>query len=150
MNISVLGKSDNISREETVQVIEFFGSILLPKKIYNNIDVSIHVNNMKRSQVKNCHAFCEIILIDCYFIAVDKHSDYETIIQHLAHEMMHVQQYSTGKLIDSDTKTKNRTWWRNRYVDWSKVPYLKLPWEIDANKNEIILAELYHFEFGEK
>lgn len=73
-------------------------------------------------------------------ICLDSKMDYETMISILGHELAHVSQYSTGKLL-YDYRNPDITIWNGiRYPD-NAFPYEKQPWEIDAVEKEIYLRE---------
>jgi hypothetical protein len=80
----------------------------------------------------------------------------ELIIETICHEMVHVMQTATGRMIDRVYPKKEgyRKLWKNlrtgRYVDYSKTPYSKLPWERQAYRMQRELTKKYllHEEKG--
>lgn len=81
-----------------------------------------------------------------YVIYVDELSRKESILI-LAHELIHLQQYESGRLI---VKNKVITWQHNPLPleDWMSVSYSNRPWEQEAFKlqgdlSEKISKELY-------
>jgi hypothetical protein len=46
----------------------------------------------------------------------------------MAHEMVHIRQFVRNEINEELTK------WKSRKVNSDVVPYVDLPWEIEANK----------------
>jgi hypothetical protein len=65
----------------------------------------------------------------------------QAVLQYLAHECVHVEQYVTGTMRDTSNGEVVR--WRGKKFDFRKVDYYDLPWEIDAYGREKGLYE--HF-----
>lgn len=58
-------------------------------------------------------------------------------IETLAHEMVHVWQYATKKLVDGGGAI---SYWQGVAIDEAKTPYAELPWEIEAYQKQIELT----------
>lgn len=71
-----------------------------------------------------------------YIIWIDDMSKLETI-QVLSHELIHLQQYYTKKLIYSDSVTI----WNNQVMDINTLDYNSRPWEIEAFQQESSLEK---------
>jgi hypothetical protein len=56
------------------------------------------------------------------------------MMETIAHEMVHVKQYSKGELVD--LSRSNSTRWQNNIIDKS-TNYWDLPWEIEAHGKEL-------------
>lgn len=75
----------------------------------------------------------EMIQIDDDHYEINLRSiDVEHLRTTVAHELIHVHQYVRGDLIDYNGKM----FWKGEVVDTSVVPYMELPWEIEAYLNE--------------
>ena len=64
-------------------------------------------------------------------------SNEEEMLKTLAHEMIHLSQYSRGEL------NEEMTYWRGRKVNSDEIPYFEQPWEIEAESKGLELYELY-------
>lgn len=73
-------------------------------------------------------------------LAIDPKIAFNMIIDTLAHEMIHVKQIATGKLREKNGKT----YWQGKIVNRKKVSYWNHPWEINAWKNQSLLANEVH------
>lgn len=62
-------------------------------------------------------------------------------IRCLAHEMIHVSQWLTGKMVDLDTGRHRVRWMKRTYS--SKMAYRKHPWEIEAYKYDKAVAQKF-------
>jgi hypothetical protein len=69
-----------------------------------------------------------------FTITVDSTGSKRTIMETIAHEMVHVKQYSKGELVDMSRSGSSR--WQNKAVD-SNTNYWDLPWEIEAHGKEL-------------
>ena len=80
-----------------------------------------------------------------YIMQLEESMTFREIIKTVAHEIIHIQQYQSGRLIvnrnEDGSLTGFATWdgW-NRY-DVNKLKYHEYPWEIDAYKNDDELYE---------
>ena len=102
-----------------------------------------------------------------FYMEVDKRIEYfkngkkkmcgrDLLIETVCHEMVHVMQTATGRMIDRlyPKKEGYRKLWKDRrtghYVDHSKTPYSRLPWERQAYRmqKELLKKFLLHEEKG--
>lgn len=59
----------------------------------------------------------------------------------ISHELIHLSQYYSGKLIK--TKELNSVEWNGEIYDVTKIPYMERPWEIEAfNKEKELASEI--------
>lgn len=61
----------------------------------------------------------------------------EEMLKSIAHEMVHVSQYSRGEL------NEMMTMWRGKHVKADKIPYDEQPWEIEAESIGLNLYESF-------
>lgn len=80
---------------------------------------------------------------DVVIIAIDTSLQYDDFIRTFAHEMVHVKQLIRGTLRFNDG---NIGVWRGKALD---VPYLKKPWEIEALREQELMARQFN-EFIDK
>lgn len=144
MIIKVTGSfSPKYSAEEVKETIEFFGRILMTKRMCNTLEIHVSGGPLP----KNMKGMCG------YITDADRPKDFEILvnttfgkpmqIKTLAHEMVHVMQWATGKMKDM---------WRTDAVKYSgkyyytstenlDVDYYYWPWEVEAYGLETGLYE---------
>ena len=54
-------------------------------------------------------------------------------IRVISHELIHLQQYRSGRLVKLDG---NKVLWEGKEIDVEKIPYMNRPWEIEAHKKD--------------
>ena len=69
-----------------------------------------------------------------FTITVDSTGSKRRIMETIAHEMVHVKQYSKGELVDLSRSGETR--WQNKMVS-NNTNYWDLPWEIEAHGKEL-------------
>jgi len=74
---------------------------------------------------------------DDFEIEINESLSRKELIKTLCHEMVHVQQYITGELVEERCE---RIW---KGVDHTDVNYVDCPWEIEAYKMEEILYKSF-------
>jgi len=73
-------------------------------------------------------------------ITLDSSVNLTTQVQYLAHELVHVKQMLSGKLVLKRAKRTNKLHyiWNGR--DLTHLPYAKRPWEREAMIKEVVLT----------
>lgn len=66
-------------------------------------------------------------------IEINKYLDMRTMLETVAHEMVHVKQYARKELFETSA---GRHRWLNEWYEEGKVSYWDLPWEIEAHGRE--------------
>ena len=66
-----------------------------------------------------------------FLIELDASLDPATILQNLAHEMVHVKQWARGELKDV-LREYSLCKWKGTVIDTDKIDYYDSPWEIEA------------------
>ena len=102
-------------------------SLILPTTFYShilqitNFDLNITVKKLKKYE-----GYCSQIGKRSFEVVLNKKckDDLRLI---LSHEMVHVEQYLTGKLVNLGYATE----WQG--VEYTDIAYINAPWEIDAN-----------------
>lgn len=137
MIISVKGKNSKLSKNEVRNATKFYASKLLKPNKINDLDITIGFKDMQYEAI---------------VFALEEYGKYPTIFKininetmgkrkqllALAHEMVHVKQYTTGEL-----KQKNANWiWNNEEINKS-LDYWEYPHEIDAHGRELGLYLKY-------
>lgn len=156
MYVNIIGKPTKLSKKEAIDAVNFFGSLILSKRLASSIFVDI----------KFCHDELKKISGDCYFqddnkrpriflIRINNSSGKRKQLITLAHEMVHLKQYAKGELFDyMSAKLMNFSRWGNDiyYVDQWSDDYWFQPWEIEAYGREYGMYNLYrkHIKIGRK
>lgn len=118
-------------KEEVRKAVTFFLKELIPNK--RKYDITII---LKKGLIEEEESFGECWKTDThnYNIRLDAEMKQEGLLKTLAHECVHVKQFSSGIL-----KFKNKfDMWGDK-VYYRNAKYETLPWEIEATKLESIL-----------
>jgi hypothetical protein len=70
-----------------------------------------------------------------FTIRIDSTQSLQDMLCTVAHEMVHVKQYARGELKDF-SRTIRLCKWKGTTLEWEKVNYYDLPWEIEAHGRE--------------
>ena len=148
MEIKIFGKNSIISKEEMRYMLNFFGDILLGKRLARNIYLEVENNSFPTSHEMG---YCHYTDIDYrkhreFLIEVNKNLSYDEQVETLAHEMVHLKQYARNewKVYQKDGLY---SWMGKRmYIsdDVYDEIYRKLPWEKEAYLSEPWLASFYY------
>lgn len=92
-------------------------------KVYNNLDLKAFIVGTQNQ----------------FIIYVDNDLTRISCIAPLSHELIHLEQYNTKKLI---LLNQNKCVWKGDTLDVSLIPYNERAWEQEAYKNENHLADL--------
>ena len=117
-------------RELLTTAAHFYADKLgLDKKLQDKIELEILVR--KGSDRGACYTNCSPKRVPTYFTIELNPDDDISILQTLAHEMVHLKQFATGelRLMSKCNKLKDKTWKKssNEMDD-----YYDSPWEIEA------------------
>ena len=133
-------------RDLIKQGAEFYGEVLLGKRMAKNISLDIKLtNNLKKKE--KAYGYCHIIDDNLnkpreFMIELDTsmiHS-FDQILIWLAHEMVHLKQFVRKELYDYET---GKVQWKKRM--YGNVNYEDQPWEKEAYR----LEEKIYNEFAE-
>lgn len=121
----------------------YFGTCLFSKPLAKNIEVRIVVSSNMRE-----HGMCSIADYNasnkprCFDIEVRKKKSIKSMVQTLAHEMVHVKQFATNEMNEMDST------WKGKRVNLRKLTYIELPWEAEAFEREHELLSKYTLASG--
>lgn len=148
MNIEILDYEDDlpVTRKEIFQLVEFYGSELMVKdhreklKVIVSFDDSEFPTKNPRTHMAFCTTFYtkNVKKPTEFMIELNRRLTRLGIIKALAHEMVHVRQYSTGQLFAGKETIYNGVSYN---VD--ELDYFDWPWEIEAFGYEVILVHKY-------
>ena len=117
-------------RELLTTAAHFYADKLgLDKKLQDKIELEILVR--KSSDRGACYTNCSPKRVPTYFTIELNPDDDVSILQTLAHEMVHLKQFATGelRLMKRCSKWKNTTW---KHKKDEMDDYYDSPWEIEA------------------
>lgn len=146
MQIEIIG-SGSQKRKLTKSIAEYSLKKLLPRTEHLYVVIHLVPNLSTKAYVEG----------DClptdqenshpkeFYIRVDSRLPLKTMLSTVAHELVHVKQFSKGELYDSTVKGKTR--WLGKWM--KRTPdYYDLPWEIEAYGREVGLFVRWAEENG--
>lgn len=129
MRVQIKGKSKSLSERIIREALWFYADCLTKPRDYKKLNISLKfsrplVPTQAHVYTPNKKRF--------RMVASARSGPYQ-LLQNLAHEMLHVQQYLDGKM----TENRAGTAWKGRIYkgDFHKDTdaYFNAPWEVDAN-----------------
>ena len=137
-------------RDLIKQGAEFYGEVLLGKRMAKNIYLDIKLTNDLKKKEK-AYGYCHIVDDNLsrpreFMIELDASMKYsfDQILTWLAHEMVHLKQFVRGELYDYES---GRVQWKSR--SFGRVNYDDQPWEKEAYRLEGELYEMFEGEYYE-
>ena len=139
MQVSVRGKNDVLSKREVKFLVKQFGEVLLGPRLTENIYIlTQYIKNLDAygycspTDQERHHREFEILLNP----NISRNNQIRTI----AHEMVHVYQFSRGLLRQTNGENYK---WMGRKIYIGDIEYSKIPWEIQAFVMEDELYKWY-------
>jgi hypothetical protein len=141
MKIKITGKLKNMSRTEFEDMMQYYGRLLLGKRLTKKIFVEVRFTKLSKrvgyahstDYRSRRHRDFEIVLRDDL--------SYDEIVSIAAHEMAHVRQLALGDL----TCLYENIWdWQGMKFKLTKKTYPFTPWEKDARWSEAWLRYFYN------
>ena len=124
-------------KNDIIKAVRFYSVILIPKHIRN--EIAIYVDRTPDHELHG-ETFSDDDENRTFTISIRDGCEDDSIYQTIAHEMVHVKQWSTGilKHIWSDEVSKYIEYWNG--VPWRaslyQHPYFDSPWEIQSYGQE--------------
>jgi len=147
MIVEIEGSTET-KRKHVEQAAYFFESVLFKRKLPSlvlNIEL-IHRLKYKEDTEGDCIWEDRRTKPREFTIRLDSSNPLATLIETLAHEMVHVKQYALGEMKDSGISL-DLVYWQNKEYDSSNVHYYDWPWEIEAAGRETGLYVRYMEKF---
>ena len=130
----IKGKLRKIERS----AIEFFADNLLTKQLKPYIMLQViftkYIDNTGEIEIVDYNMSN---IPRSFTIHLKRGMDQEETLRTIAHEMVHLKQYSRKELNESMTK------WKGVTVNSSIIPYFDQPWEIEAHEVGDVLYEQF-------
>lgn len=127
-------------------MVNYVAEELMPRQ--KSIELVVLLKSINDGADGYCHPIDEESRVDRpreFVIEVDRRLNMKTMLEVVAHEMVHVKQFARGELYHSATKQKYR--WQGRWIDY-KLSYSQMPWEKEALKLEERLFDQWVRENG--
>ncbi len=151
-------------KHETIRsATGYFLSKYLTSEQIKELDISISLNSGRvTGRTKgNCSATLDLTKANegrvssegcrVFKIRINREQNIFNLISTLAHELIHIKQYTTNQLVygyDTDVRREFKTW--EGKLMHSPIPYRKRPWEIEAFNNQDQLARDFFSTVGEE
>lgn len=145
MKLKVIGKATALSKKEAKQAVKFFTSLLLNERKSKNLTITVSfVDNGKRTPRGLCYWLDNNFKPNEFEIVISSSFGRRTQLISLAHEMVHVKQFTKGELFDY-LSAKKLDYSKFRQIEYNinKIDYWDHPWEIEAYGRELGLYERY-------
>ena len=140
MRLSIRG-CDTETKIKTKQVVRWYIDHLLPKRTQSKLSIFILYSDtlFKKQQIEG-----ECVWTDDFetrrpkkfTINIDNQLRLRSKFIALAHEMVHLKQWTKGEMYEY-VRDANRYKWKNTVVNIKDIDYYDLPWEVEAHGREI-------------
>jgi len=123
------------------RALAFFKDVMFydRRRLASNVHVTIHMSR-KLDALGFCDYDDEESRPRDFKIRLSSHCSRADIVETVAHEMVHVWQFATGKLVDlADGRSK----YDGHKYDRNDMSYGELPWEVEAYNMEESLIRLW-------
>lgn len=119
-----------------LKIINTTSSTFIGEAVEKGLDI-LELDSIKVTIVETPHNGKERNYLtrvnDDYFLFIDTNQRKSRILRIVAHELIHIKQYSKNHLIDSGS---NMIEWQGKLYDLEKTPYNLRPWEAEARRME--------------
>lgn len=136
MLVNITGENKHL-RSLAHSLVDYCAEHLFPNNLKNKITLDIEFS---KTLYKEDGILGEIDFDDSnhrpkeFTMTIDCAGSKRTVMETIAHEMVHLKQYAKGELVDLSRSGSTR--WQNNLVD-SQTNYWDLPWEIEAHGKEL-------------
>lgn len=158
MHILVRGTDSKRLKNEIKDAIQFYARILLKKAARDKLKIIVQIDTNKKRRYLDCYGLCDPIgknkntglnEFEIYAVHQPRRLPDSNVFKTIAHEMVHLKQYTTGQLGAYLVPTKSPTgksftntrWngklYKTREDDSDDDEYYDSPWEIEAYGREV-------------
>ena len=136
MLVNITGGNKHL-RSLAHSLVDYCAEHLFPNNLKNKITLDIEFS---KTLYKEDGILGEIDFDDSnhrpneFTMTIDCAGSKRTVMETIAHEMVHLKQYAKGELFDLSRCGSTR--WQNNLVD-SQTNYWDLPWEIESHGKEL-------------
>ncbi len=135
VKVEVLQEKGKGRKHNMVMVLgaRFFADMLMTKSQQKGVKVTIVIDPDKLPRNTLGVVYERDGTTKPYMVIIKSEMNFTTKLSTLAHEMVHVAQYATGRLRSYyDQDVKHVVWGTSHMGAWKEIPYMKRPWEIEA------------------
>jgi len=136
VQIEVLIKN-RLKREMLLSGAKYFAKRLKIKTAAYGV-IIVQINEL---QSTGSHALINEVEPGLFAVAVGRGSIAHQL-QYLAHEMVHARQMLRGDLVYDISRQRHALFWKGE--DLTHLPFHEQPWEIEAMKLEVLLAQEFY------
>lgn len=128
-------------KDVLIDATHYFGTFLFSSRIVKNIDINLIVRSNMRE-----HGLCGVVDYNSinrarsFEIELRKKRSIRSMVQTLAHEMVHAKQYAHNEMNEMDST------WKGKRVNVRRLNYVDWPWEVEAFGMEVILLKSFEEE----
>jgi hypothetical protein len=122
-----------------LSAINHFADLLFTTSRKNRLEITVKYQNLDVLGSLHIDSYDLKGKPDSFVVEVNRFLTTEEKLKTLAHEMVHVKQYSLGYLNES------MTCWRGKKIDRFSIDYEELPWEIEAESYGLNLYESFMY-----
>lgn len=136
-NVSVMGKYDRLTKQETRRLCGLLGQSFLGDRIWKNTHIDIQYMDLKEYGLCSPTDFDSRYYRD-FEILLNRKSSRKNQIATIIHEMVHVKQFALGEL---KQYARGGYRWLGKSISYEneKEAYETIPWEIEASQFEKFL-----------
>ena len=147
MYLRITGKSKKVSREQIRAAVHFYAHELMPSRLVSLLTISVIFKDglYEKEDIigkVTCYAW---VLPRKFKILLEPKGTRNSILDTLAHELVHLKQYASGEL--KDYCYRETTKYRGKYFPFPEndddKAYWKSPWEKEAHGKEIRLRKSF-------
>ena len=137
VKVEVLQEKGKGRKHNMVMVLgaRFFADMLMTKEQQKGVKVTIVIDPDKLGRNILGVVYERDGTTKPYVVVIKSEMNFTQKLSTLAHEMVHVAQYATGRLrgyYDREDNLKHVVWGTSHMGPWKDIPYMKRPWEIEA------------------
>jgi Zn-dependent peptidase ImmA (M78 family) len=137
--------SNKIAAEEVKFATRFMYSLLVTPYLHDRTTIIIEFKEQLKRRKKSPIGLSWPLDVNAFpkrfKIQIDASMGRRRQLLTLAHELVHVKQFSKNEI--GSTTNKNKTRWKKKMIDENTVHYFDLPWEVEANGREYGLYKRY-------
>jgi hypothetical protein len=140
MQISIRGESPAVTKKEIRYATEFMSALIMSPNLRSRLSVCIQfVPKLIGEDFKSLHATSEWLDDNHrpreFKICINSKLCRKKQLLALAHEIVHVKQWSKGEMQDT-MRGPSHIKWKAEYIP-ETVHYYDLPWEVEAHGREL-------------
>jgi len=136
MNVTVSGNRSKKQARTLARAAEYYASLLMSKRTIETVQLEICLKKKLDEEVEGyCHFVESGNGYKKFYIELLKGYPIDDLLLNLAHEVVHLKQFTIGEL-NRTVHLSNTYKWQGKYYNEDKINYYDLPWEIEANGRE--------------